>query len=349
MKSLYRAFIWIPALALLAVFGLVASTNVTTAQQFGSGWIGSYYDNGDLAGAPVFSRVDAQINFNFGSSSPVPGFIDPSAYSIRWTTLENIPAAGLYRFIAGSQDGIRVFLDNNLIIDNWANTGTFVIVTADVQVSAGTHEFRVEFRKVSGSGAAQFYWEPFAVGPTPTSGPTPTPTATALPPIPPGALTGTVYRASVLNVRAAPSLGGPRVGRIFRGQTYQIVGRDVDARWFLLQLSGRQAWAYGYYLFVNGNEFNAPVVSAVTAFPVPPNVPDYGVLAQTQAVMKLRASPTVGSAQTGRIDWGAFLPVIGRTAAGDWYQVVWKGTVGWVYTPYLEIVQGNIGAVPVNR
>ncbi len=177
-----------------------------------------------------------------------------------------------------------------------------------------------------------------------------TPTATRipptpLPPIPPGALTATVIRASVLNVRAAPYIGAPRVDRILRGQTYAIVGRDADARWFLLQLSDKQAWAWGYYLFVNGNEFNAPVLSDFATAGNP--AAGSRLTVQTQAGLRLRAAPTLDSAQIGRIPWGDLLPVIGRTASGDWYQVVFRGTVGWVASGFTRILEGSLDQVPV--
>ncbi|MCU0476043.1 MAG: SH3 domain-containing protein [Anaerolineae bacterium] len=168
-----------------------------------------------------------------------------------------------------------------------------------------------------------------------------------MPFIPAGALTATVIRASVLNVRDAPSTGGNRLGRILRGETYAVLGRDADARWFLLQLGGYQGWAYGYYLFVNGNEFNAPVTSPFGTLGVPAGVVDTGVVAQSRATLVLRDVPSVAGNQIGRVTWGAFLPVVGRTGDGFWYQVVWKGTVGWVYSPYTELTQGDLNAVPV--
>lgn len=140
--------------------------------------------------------------------------------------------------------------------------------------------------QTTGSAAVQFYWDIAAnltTTPGATAGPTFTPTNTSLPPIPPGALRATVIRASVLNVRSAPTLGGEILGRILRGQTYQVVGRNQNATWFLLQLSERRAWAFGYYLFIDGNEFNAPVTSSLDGLGLPPGVPDTGVLAVTRS------------------------------------------------------------------
>lgn len=319
------------------------------AQQFGSGWTGSYFNSTDFSGNPVFTRIDQQINFNYGTGSPVPGFVNTDNFSIRWTNLEDF-VAGTYRFTAIAETGVRVYIDNVVIIDRLTGTGGIQNATADVQVPAGTRDLKVEYVALTGNATIQVFWEAANLVPTATAGPSPTPappTATGLPPIPPGALTATVIRASVLNVRSAPSLGADRVGRILRGQTYAIVGRDANARWFLLQLSGFQAWAYGYYLFINGNEFNAPVTSSTVLSGIPAGFADTGVLVVTQAGMRLRADPNTVSPQIGRIPWGSFLPVIGRVADNSWYQVVWKGTVGWVYTPYLEIRQGNINNVPI--
>jgi uncharacterized protein YraI len=174
--------------------------------------------------------------------------------------------------------------------------------------------------------------------------PTIPPTRTSLPNIPPGALTAIVIRASVLNVRDAPSLGGLVIGRILRGETYAVLGRDEDARWFLLQLGGYQGWAYGYYLFVNGNEFNPPIVSGASLLGLA-GQQDFGVRGQSFATLRLRQGPSVATTQIGRVTWGAFLPIIGRTTSG-WYQTVWKGTVGWVYSPFVRIVEGDLNNVP---
>ena len=71
------------------------------------------------------------------------------------------------------------------------------------------------------------------------------------------------------------------------------------------------------------------------------------MIGQTRAGMKLRGAPTTLSAQTGRITWGAFLPIVGRTADNTWYQVVWKGTVGWVWSNFVPLRFGDLNNVPV--
>lgn len=339
----------LPMLVLLLTTVLGVSVFTSSAQSFGTSWTGNYYNNTAFSGAPVITRVDAKIEFNFGPNSPVPGFIGTTNYSIAWSGVQ-LFTAGTYRFTASADDGVRVRVDGNTVIDALAPTGNVQTVTADVLLTDGSHVINVDYIQNTGNGVIQFYWIPstgIATGPTATVGPTLTPTNTSLPPIPAGALRATVIKAGVLNVRDAPSLGGNRVGRILRGQTYQVVGRNENATWFLIQLAGKQGWAWGYYLFIDGNEFNAPVVSGLSALGLPPGVTDTGVLAVVQAGLRLRAAPTVASEQTGRIVWGSFVPVVGRTAASDWLQIVWKGTVGWVAAGFLEIRQGDLSAVPV--
>ncbi|QPC82869.1 SH3 domain-containing protein [Phototrophicus methaneseepsis] len=346
MRTTRRLFI--PALVLSLALLLVLSVIVIQAQQFGSTWLGQYFTNPDLSGSPYLSKIDTQVNFNFGDSSPIPNTgIPADGFSVRWTTQEYL-APGYYRFYLSADDGARAIVNGTTIIDFYSNTGTQQTQVADVYVDATTEiTLVVEYADRAGAAMVQFFWEPAALIASPTAGPSPTPTATGLPPIPAGALTATVIRASVLNIRDAPSLGGGRIARILRGQTYQVVGRNDDATWFLLELGGYTGWAYGYYLYFNFNEFTAPVRSATTLYGLPSGYSDTGVLVQALAGMKLRSAPNVFAEQTGRITWGSFLPVVARTSGGDWYQVLWKGTVGWVFTGYLKQVEGDMNNVPV--
>jgi uncharacterized protein YgiM (DUF1202 family) len=180
--------------------------------------------------------------------------------------------------------------------------------------------------------------------PTFTPEPTLTPSITPPPFIPEGALRGTVIRASVLLVRDAPYLGAAVVGRVRLGETYQVVGRNPEATWYLIQIEGGQGWVWGYYMFVDGNEFNANVTNPFNNAGDPANTGNL-VVAST-SVLALRAAPNVSSEQIGRVAWGDLMPVIGRSERGSWYQVVYKGTVGWVFAPNTREVEGNLNEVP---
>ncbi|MFN8373362.1 MAG: SH3 domain-containing protein [Anaerolineae bacterium] len=344
-----RVIITVVVLGMLILMLSLSLSPTYAQEQFGSNWSAQYYNNVSFSGTPV-SRIDAAINFSFGAGSPDPA-IPADNFSARWTGTQAYATAGTYTFTLSRDDGARVFLDGTLIMNH--TEGGAQTFTADIFVSAGSHTIVVEYFELSGNASISFSWRLSSgstvtatpSGPTPTPGPTATPTITALPPIPAGSITATVIRASVLNVRSAPFLGAPVLGRILRSQTYAIVGRNSNATWFLLQLSGYQAWAFGYYLAFYGNEFNVPVVSAAgSGVTVDLNSQAVGI---TEGGMRLRAAPSVDSAQIGRIPWGQTIPITGRTADGVWYRTNWFGTVGWVYSPYIRIVEGNLDNVPV--
>jgi hypothetical protein len=253
------------------------------------------------------------------------------------------------------EDDVRVTV-NGVVLLNFLNqdiNGSGP-VSGTIALPAGNATIVVEFIARTGNASIVFYYQLIATGGqtqipgiffTPTT--TVTASRTPLPAIPAGAITATVIKASVLNTRDVPSTGGRKLGQILRGETYAVIGRDADARWFLLQLGGYQAWSYGFYLFINGNEFTPPITSPFGTIGVPGGYPDTGVLAQSTATLVLRDVPSVGGTQIGRVTWGAFLPVVGRTGDNFWYQVSWKGTIGWVYAPFTDIIQGDLNAVPV--
>ncbi|MCA0455532.1 MAG: SH3 domain-containing protein [Chloroflexi bacterium] len=341
------------SLILLVVVLVFSSTfSAIQAQDFGTNWSATFFPTNNLTGTGVPVSNIQGLNFNWGTGQPVingvavPG-IPADNFSARFTSVQTF-LGGTYTFTAVSDDGMRVYVDGALLLDKFigrvATTDTF-----SAQLTAGPHTLTVEYFEGIDQALIQLQWGLtggiVTAGPSPTPGPTNTPAPTSLPAIPSGALTATVIRAPVLNVRGGPSAFADRIGSVLRGQTYQVVGRDENARWFLLQLSGKQGWALGYYLYFNTNEFNAPVVSDFVLGGNPAAVS--GVVAQSVGTLRLRAAPDVRSQQIGRVTWGGAVAVIGRTGLGDWYQVIWKGTTGWVASAWVRVVEGDINSVPI--
>ncbi len=105
-------------------------------------WRGQYFNNPNLQAPPVMVRNDASINFNWGTGSPAPN-IPVDYFSVTWSRTMNFDG-GMYRFTASVDDGVRVWLDSNLIIDEW-HTAVPYPYTKDVNVSAGAHTVRVDY------------------------------------------------------------------------------------------------------------------------------------------------------------------------------------------------------------
>ena len=119
-------------------------------------WHAAYYNNMTLSGTPVVERQANNINYNWGEDAPWPG-VNADRFSIRWTRTVDLPA-GNYRFSATMDDGMRVWVDGALIIDAWRDSQQHT-VTADRQLSAGEHTFKVEYYENGKNAVARFSWQ----------------------------------------------------------------------------------------------------------------------------------------------------------------------------------------------
>ena len=119
-------------------------------------WRGEYYNNPSLAGSPAVVRNDAILSFDWGNNPPASGIL-ADGFSVRWTRTVNLPA-GTYDFYATADDGVRVWLDGELIIDQWHGAQA-VTYTAERTLGAGGHQFVVAYYEIWGEASIQFWWE----------------------------------------------------------------------------------------------------------------------------------------------------------------------------------------------
>jgi beta-glucosidase len=81
-----------------------------------------YYDNQDLKGKPKATKIDSQINFDWHGQSPLDG-IPGQHFSARWTTRILADETDDYSIDVVSDDGIRLYVDGKLAIDDWNTHG----------------------------------------------------------------------------------------------------------------------------------------------------------------------------------------------------------------------------------
>ncbi len=113
-----------------------------------------YFDNASLTGTPVVTRNDDAVNFDWGfTGSPDPA-VPTDFFSARWTRTADYEA-GSYRFTATSDDGMRVMLDGNVVIDGWSDHGP-TTYTADVAINTGQHTVVIEYYERNGGAVAKF-------------------------------------------------------------------------------------------------------------------------------------------------------------------------------------------------
>lgn len=81
-----------------------------------------YFANPNLEGTPALTRVDASIDFAWGGEAPAPG-LPLDNFSARWTGTLTGPVTGRCVLRSLSDDGVRVYLDDKLLIDDWTDHG----------------------------------------------------------------------------------------------------------------------------------------------------------------------------------------------------------------------------------
>jgi hypothetical protein len=119
-------------------------------------WRGEYYPNRYLMGDPVMVRDDKAIDFDWSTGAPASA-VPADGFSVRWTRSASF-AAGTYRFSVHSDDGVRVWLDGEPIIDQWREA-TNTTFSTERALSAGDHTVRVEYYENGGAANVRFWWE----------------------------------------------------------------------------------------------------------------------------------------------------------------------------------------------
>jgi hypothetical protein len=119
-------------------------------------WRGEYFNSPMLSGNPTLVREDPVIDFDWGRGSPSPEILK-DGFSARWTRTVSLEA-GSYRFYATSDDGVRMFLDGDLIIDQW-HLGRATTYTADRTLSAGNYTLVVEYFEGWGDASIRVWWD----------------------------------------------------------------------------------------------------------------------------------------------------------------------------------------------
>jgi hypothetical protein len=139
----------------------VADTNNYRIQAFGtaypSTWRGEYFPNRWLTGAPALIRNEARINFDWWLDAPGPG-LPADEFSARWYRHVWL-RAGTYRFRLYTDDGVRLWVDDRLLVEAWQDP-QMAWHEADIELESGYHFILLEYYEAFGAAAVQLSWEP---------------------------------------------------------------------------------------------------------------------------------------------------------------------------------------------
>jgi len=125
----------------------------------GKGVHAEYFANKDLSGLAAAEKSDATIDFHWNNVSPADG-VPSKNFSARWTGELVAPATGDYRLGVNADNGVRLFLDDKTIVDDWNYVGERTLITP-VHLEAGhAYKLRMEYFHTDWESAAQLVWEP---------------------------------------------------------------------------------------------------------------------------------------------------------------------------------------------
>ncbi len=116
---------------------------------------GEYFANMELEGEPALVRTDPGVHFDWGVGSPHPS-IPVDRFSVRWTgTIGPLDAPG--RLMTVSDDGVRLWQDGKLVIDDWRNHAPQAN-TASVPLEPGrVYEIRLEYYEAAGGAMCELH------------------------------------------------------------------------------------------------------------------------------------------------------------------------------------------------
>lgn len=127
-----------------------------------------------------------EINYDWGYTAPDPN-VRTDNFSARWAGNFNFSTA-LYQFTATSDDGVRVYVDDQLLIDQW-NNHPATTYQKNIRLPGGKHYVQMDFYDNFQHAVAKLSWQKITPPATPiTQIPTPpavVPQAPEIPPAPP--------------------------------------------------------------------------------------------------------------------------------------------------------------------
>lgn len=119
---------------------------------------GEYYNNVHFNGEPVLTRIDKDVNFNWGQGSPDPK-IHKDGFSVRWTGKLKAPANGIYKLGINSNDGSKLFVNGKLFIHNWGNHGAKMRNAPLYMKKGEMYDIVIEYFETGNSASMKFEWE----------------------------------------------------------------------------------------------------------------------------------------------------------------------------------------------
>ena len=116
-----------------------------------------YFSNPKLEGAPALARIDPVVNFAWGFAGVNQRLT--KNYSVRWTGYLVPSESADYRIGFTGQDGYRVWIDNNLVVEDWTTHRPATTQTKQIHLEKGhVYEIRIDYFQTIRGSEARLTW-----------------------------------------------------------------------------------------------------------------------------------------------------------------------------------------------
>lgn len=129
--------------------------NAATGTQ--QGLIARYFNNIALQGIPTLTRTDGGINFHWTFMGPDPK-VSHEFYSVEWNGFIEAPETGWVAIGLKGNDGYRMYLDDQLVIDRWSKQSHHTDLVNHYFKKGVRYPIRIQFHEAVGNGELRLVW-----------------------------------------------------------------------------------------------------------------------------------------------------------------------------------------------
>ncbi len=294
-------------------------------------WTAQYYANANLTEPPAGIIGVSGPSGDWGAGAPLPS-LPIDNFSARFSSVQTLDA-GAYVITVRADDGVRVYVNGNLVINQWAGA-TGQTYTATVNLGGGANNFVIEYFEAGGGAFLQYSLN--RQGTAGIINPAPAPVNTG---------TTATVNAFRLNVRSEPNPNASILTKVNRNETWPVVGSNADRTWYQINVNGTIGWVFARFVNVGGNTGNVPTTSSQQTFAAPTTT---GFVVTALDQVNIRSGPSRTAAIVGKLPIRDQAQVVGRNGDGSWWQISYQGISGWVSARFAQLQAGaRLDQIPV--
>lgn len=120
-----------------------------------NGLTAKYFNNKNFTDLMV-TRVDSTVNFDWKTGKPTD-IVSANTFSVEWSGKIKIPTSGEYTFYTYSDDGIRLYVNNQKVIENWTDHSP-TENAGRITLNEGEYPIYIQYYENTGQAVAKLYW-----------------------------------------------------------------------------------------------------------------------------------------------------------------------------------------------